>query len=262
MSMDHQITLFTVPRSFKGEIGIIQANAVESWRRLEPTPEILFISDDPGVAEAAKEYGCRHVPGVRCNEHGTPLVSDVFKKGQGAASHPIKGYINTDIVLTDIVLTQPFMGAVGRMARTFDKFLMIGQRTDFYYPRPMDFSQENWALRFTKRARKKGTLHGPTGIDYLIYGGWEYTKIPDFYLGRRAWDNWKVWYALRQKDIAVVDATRVVCAVHIGKTTTKKVTPEIEHNRRLADRAGTWGRVSFATWALQPEYDYPGELFR
>jgi len=255
--MDHNITLFTVPRSFKGEIGTIQGNAVESWRRLKPAPEILFISDDPGMAGAARKYGCCHIPGVRCNEHGTPLVNDVFKKGQGAASYPVKGYVNSDIVLT-----QPFMGAVQRVAGVFDKFLMIGQRTDFYYPRPIDFSQENWALRFTKRARKKGTLHGPTGVDYFIFGGWEYPKIPDFYLGRRAWDNWLVWYALRQRDIIVVDATKIVCAVHIGKTTTKKVTPEIEHNRHLADQAGTWGRVNFATWALQPEHDYPGELFK
>jgi len=98
--MDHPITLFTVPRSFKGEIGIIQANAVESWRQLRPAPEILFISDDPGVAEAAKDLGCSHVPGVRYNDHGTPLVSNVFKKGQGAASHEIVSYINSDIVLS------------------------------------------------------------------------------------------------------------------------------------------------------------------
>lgn len=259
--MDHNVSLFTVPRSFEGEIGIIQTNAVESWRRLKPTPEILFmfVLGRQGIEKAAKKYGCRLIPGVRCNEHGTPLVRDIFKKGQVAATHPIKGYINADIVLT-----QSFMGAVQRVAEIFgkNKFLMIGQRTDFHYPKPIDFSQADWAFRFVKKARKKGTLHGLAGIDYFICGGWEYSEIPDFYLGCRAWDNWLVWWALRQKDITVVDVTKVVPAIHVGKTTTKPVTPEIKHNRHLADQAGTWGRVNFATVALQPEHDYPGELFK
>lgn len=255
--MDHNVSLFTVPRSFKGEIGTIQINAVESWRRLKPTPEILFISDDPGVAETARKLGCRHVPGVRCNEHGTPLVSDVFKKGQKAASYEIVSYINTDIVLPP-----SFMGAVGRIRKHFDRFLMIGQRTDFYHPTPIDFSDEYWWMGFTKRARKRGKLHGLAGVDYHCFVRGMYDRVPDFYLGRRAWDNWLVWWALRHRDITVVDATQVVCAVHIGKTTTKPITPEIQHNRHLADQAGTWGRVNFATWALRPEYDYPGELFR
>jgi len=254
--MDHPVTLFTTPRSFEGEIGIIQTNAVESWRRLKPMPEILFISDDLGMAKTARKLGCRHVPGVRCNEHGTPLVSDVFKKGQKAANHEIVSYVNTDIVLP-----QSFMGAMTRIRKYFDQFLMIGQRWDFYYPHPIDFSDANWSVRFTKRAQKRGTLHRPTAIDYHGFVRGMYGRVPDFYLGRRAWDNWKVWYALRQ-GIPVIDATKVVCAIHTGKTTTKPVTPEIEHNRKLADRAGTWGRVNFATWALQPEHDYPGRLFK
>jgi hypothetical protein len=254
--MDHPITLFTCPRAFEGKIGIIQTNAVESWRRLKPAPEILFISDDPGVAETANALGCRHVPGVRCNEYGTPLVSDIFAKAQKAASHDVMSYINTDIVLP-----QPFIGAIGRIEKQFNQFLMIGQRWDFYYPHPIDFSDENWSVRFAKRARKKGTLHGPTGVDYHCFVRGMYDRIPDFALGRRTWDNWLVWWALRQ-GIPVIDVTKVVCAVHIGKTTTKKITPEIRRNRELGSHAGTWGRVNFATWALQLEHDYPGELFK
>ncbi len=245
-----------MPRSFEAEIGVIQANAVGSWRRLKPAPEILFISDDPGVAEAAEKYGCRHIPDVRCNEHGTPLVSDVFAKAQKAAGYDVMSYINTDIVLP-----QSFVGAIGRIREHFDRFLMIGQRRDFYYPHEIDFSDENWSVRFVKRAQKRGTLHGPTGVDYHCFVQGMYDRVPDFALGRRTWDNWLVWYVLR-RGIPVVDATKVVCAVHVGKTTTKPITPEIRRNRELGGHAGTWGRVNFATWALQPEYDYPGELFR
>jgi len=248
-------TIFTCPRSFKGEIGVIQTNAVESWRLLEPRPEILFISDDPGVAEKARQLGCKHVPDVERNEWGTPLVKDVFKKGQRNASNRLVLYSNTDIVFTQHIVV-----ALYRVARVFDKFLLVGQRHDLYHPKPLDFSK-GWEVGFAKRARKRGCLHGPMGIDYFGFISGTYKRIPDFGLGRRAWDNWLLWWALRQSDIAVVDATELVRAIHIGKTIDKPLTPEIRRNRELSGRAGTWGRINFATWRLAPRYGYKGELF-
>lgn len=250
-----KLTLFTVPRSFEGEIGVIQKNAVKSWKLLVPEPEILFVSDDPGVAEAAEKYGCRHVPGVRRNEFGTPLVDDVFRKAQAAAGNELVGYINADIVLG-----QGSMRALERVSAVFYQFLMIGQRTDFHCPVPIDFAQSDWWARFLKRAQKRGSLHGPTAADYHWFVRGMYDRIPPLALGRRSWDNWLVWYALR-RGYPVVDATEAAPAIHIGKTTTKPLTPEIRRNRELAGHAGTWGRVNFATWKLLPEHDCPGELF-
>jgi hypothetical protein len=249
-------TMFTCPRSFEGEIGIIQTNAIKSWSLLEPRPEILLISDDPGVRERAGQLGCRHISGVECNEYGTPLVRDVFKKGQGCASNRLVFYCNSDIVLT-----QHIVGALDRIVRVFDKFLMIGQRHDLYRPEPLDFST-GWDMRLIKRARKRGNLHGPTGVDYFGFVAGMYGRIPAFGLGRRAWDSWLVWFVLKQRNIPVIDVTEAAYAIHIGKTMNKPMTPEIRRNRELAGNAGTWGRINFATWRLAPLHSYKGELFR
>jgi len=246
--MGDHITLFTVPRSFKGEIDIIQTNAIRSWKLALPSSEILLISDDDGVEQKACEFGCIHIPSVKCNEYGTPRVDDIFKKAQEYAQHDVLCYINTDIVIAY------GLAAAIQRAKEFERFLMIGQRQDWYYPRPIDFSA-GWHLRFWKSAFTKGELHGPTGIDYHVFSQELYGRIPKFGLGRRAWDNWLVMDVLR-REIPVIDATDIIKAVHIGKTTSKSLTEEIKQNRRLGGQAGTWGRVNFATWKMKPIYGY------
>lgn len=52
-----------------------------TWLTLDPQPEIIYISDDPGVAEVAKEFGIRHIGNVKKNEYGTPLLDFIFKEG-------------------------------------------------------------------------------------------------------------------------------------------------------------------------------------
>lgn len=248
-------TMFTVPRSFDGEIGTIQSAAIGSWLMLKPRPEVLFISDDEGVAEVARKLGCRHVPGVQCNEYGTPSVGDVFRKAQKLAMHDWLCYSNSDIVFT-----QSLSGAAERARKDFQQFLMIGQRIDFYRPKLIDFSVVDWGIHLVQQAQKRGTLHGPAGLDWFFFKKGMYPCVPDFGLGRRGWDNWLAWYILRE-GLPVIDATKVVHAVHIGKTTNKPMTPEIRQNRELASHAGRWGRANFATWEMRPEYDFPGELF-
>lgn len=246
--MGDHITLFTVPRSFEGEIGVIQTNAIKSWQLSFPSAEILLISDDRGVGRMAERLGCTHVPSVKCNEQGTPMVDDIFKKAQEYARHDVLSYLNTDIVMT-----HGFPGAVRRVSE-FEKFLMIGQRLDWYYPHSIHISGKSLAQFWTK-ALKKGKLHSPTGIDYHVFPKGLYENILPFYLARRAWDNWLVWDVLL-RGIPVIDATDVIKVVHIGKTTNKPVTAEIEYNRSLSGEAGTWGRASFATWKMKPIYGY------
>ena len=58
------LTLFAIPKAFRGEFNQIQRNAITSWTLLEPKPEIILLGDDEGTAEVAKEFGVRHVSGV------------------------------------------------------------------------------------------------------------------------------------------------------------------------------------------------------
>lgn len=243
-------TIFTVPRAFEGEYGIIQTNAIQSWRACaESEPEILLMGSDSGVKEAAKRLGCIHVPQIQTNKFGTPLVRSVFGKAQATARHKMMIYVNSDILFWMPALEE----ALRRISEAFPRFLMIGRRHDFYYPKPIDFAK--WGgQKFLHRAKKEGKLHGDAGLDYFGFPKGQIKQIPDFYLGRRAWDNFFPYDTLK-RGIPVVDVTAVLLAIHIGKTTDKPITEEIRHNRRLAGNAGTWGRTSFATWRLGPLRD-------
>src|SRR5262245_33530010 len=81
------ITLFAMPKAFSGHIGIIQRNAITSWTRLSPRPQIILFGDEDGTAELAAELGVQHVPQVARNELGTPLVNSVFQQAHQFAEH-------------------------------------------------------------------------------------------------------------------------------------------------------------------------------
>lgn len=111
------LTIFTVPRAFRGEFAVIQNNAIQSWLSLQPKPEIILLGDEAGTADAASRFGVRHIAGVECNEYGTPLVSSLFSLAQAAASHQLMCYVNADIILlndfsTAISRNQPRPGAI------------------------------------------------------------------------------------------------------------------------------------------------------
>jgi hypothetical protein len=51
------ISFFTTPKSFSGHIGVIQRNALQSWKRLDPDDEVILLGDETGSAEAARDLG-------------------------------------------------------------------------------------------------------------------------------------------------------------------------------------------------------------
>jgi hypothetical protein len=88
------LTLFTIPKPFRGHIEVIQRNAIESWAQLRPRPEIILFGDDEGTAHVAKEFGISHIPQVARNEFGTPLLNDFFEQAQRVAGDDLLCYVN------------------------------------------------------------------------------------------------------------------------------------------------------------------------
>ena len=119
------LTLFTIPRLFRGEFEIIQRNAIKSWTLLPNCPEIILFGDDEGTAQVALEFGVLHIPDIARNEYGTPLVNDVFEKAQRLATHDTICYVNADIILLS-----DFMIALEQVVDRYRRFLMVGQRWD------------------------------------------------------------------------------------------------------------------------------------
>lgn len=202
------LTLFAMPKPFEGHISIIQRNAITSWTRLTPQPEIILFGDEAGVAEIAAELGLRHVAHVKRNEKNTPFLNDLFEQAQRQASHPTVCYVNSDIILFD-----DFPAAAAGVAAWRPAYLMAGRRWDIDITAPLDFSVPDWEQRLRRDVASRGKRRSVSWIDYFVFARGMYGDVPPLLLGRVWWDNWLVWQA-RALGAPVVDASPRVLAVH------------------------------------------------
>jgi hypothetical protein len=203
------LTIFTIPKAFRGHIGVIQRNAIQSWMRVHPEADIVLFGDDEGTAEAAREFGLRHVGDVERNEFGSILVNATFSRAQAMARHDVMCYVNCDIILMD-----DFRSALERVRAAYREFLMVGRRWDVDLTAALEFSDDGWRSEVRGLASRSGKQRPAQWIDYFAFSRGLYgADVPAFAIGRTSWDNWLVWKALDSKK-AVVDASPVVMAVH------------------------------------------------
>jgi hypothetical protein len=228
------LTLFTIPKPFRGHIGIIQRNAIQSWIRLRPECEIILFGNDEGTAEVASEFCIRHIPEIARNEYGTPLLNSLFEIAQRSASHNLMAYVNADIILMS-----DFLAAVKHMPKS--SCLMVGQRWDFDLQEELDFNEADWEMQLRARVIETARLHGHTGIDYFVFHRGFWQDIPPFAIGRTVWDNWLIYLA-RSLSVPVIDATATVTAIHQNHDYTHNPQgvdgvwkgPEAQRNQELA----------------------------
>lgn len=247
------LTLFTIPKPFRGHIGVIQRNAITSWTLLRPRPQVILLGDENGTAKIAMGLGLQHIPQVAHNEYGTPLVNDLFEKAQQMAAHDVLCYVNADIILMG-----DFVPAVERVARRKCRFLMVGQRWDLDVQEPLDFGAADWEAWLRARVASDGRLHEDTGIDYFVFPRGFWDDIPPFAIGRTSWDNWLV-YRARLLGAPVINATQAVTAVHQNHGYAHPQGadgvwegPEAKRNLELAGGYSHVFTLRDAAWALSP----------
>jgi len=202
------LTLFTAPKPFTDpHIAIIQRNALRSWQALGDLVEVVMIGDEAGMNTVAAELGIKHLPDVKTNALGTPLISSIFDLGRAQNDSPYLGYVNADILLMPDLIT-----TLENVAAMWKKFLMIGQRWDLEVNQQLNFGP-GWTEDLTEQIHNNGLLHPRTGSDYFIFPRNCFNKVPDFAVGRARWDNWMIYHG-REMDYPVVDATNAVMIVH------------------------------------------------
>jgi hypothetical protein len=203
------ITFFTSPKPFRGHIDVIQRNAIESWKRVHPSAEVILFGDEEGVGKAAVELGVRHVPHVKRNSFGTPYLAALVDGAQGLTGNSVLCYINCDIILLS-----DFRAALDRLPVPNSSFLMSGQRWDTDVIEALDFSSPDWEAGIRERALTANRQRPPRYIDYFVFSRGLYDqKTPPLVIGRAGFDNWMIWHA-RHSGAQVIDASRIVVAVH------------------------------------------------
>ncbi len=202
------LTLFTAPKPFTNpHISLIQRNAIQSWCALGADVQVILVGHEAGMAELAQEISILQLPGVACNEKGTPLISSIFELARTASPSPLLAYVNADVMIL------PDFLAAARLASAQPRpFLIVGQRWDLDVREPVSFGP-GWDQTLQRRVAQSGRLHPPSGSDYFIYPRDCFTDLPPFAVGRAGWDNWMI-YAARKQGWRVIDASQAITAIH------------------------------------------------
>ena len=120
------ITLFSAPKPFTDpHIAMIRRNALHSWTLL-PDVEIILLGDEAGLSQAAKQFKVTHIPNVKCNDNGTPLISSMFEMARQHSHSDLLCIINADMILMP-----DFVEAAKQVAKLKDKFVLLSRRWDY-----------------------------------------------------------------------------------------------------------------------------------
>jgi hypothetical protein len=205
--MTPSITILAVPKAFSGHIGVIQRNAISSWTRLDPRPDIRLYGTETGIAETAATLGARHETEIARNEFGTPMLDDLLRRARGYAETPLVCYVNSDIILL-----QEFLGAVTTIHKQFPEFLAVAYRLNVELDEPLDFARRG-EEKLRVEIMPKGIPGNPTAIDLFVFPPRVFANVPALTLGRAWFDQWLIKDA-RARGVPVVDITRVTRAIH------------------------------------------------
>lgn len=204
-----RLAIVAAPKAFHGHTGIIQRNAIASWRALGRDVDILLGGDVMGLGYVAADVGAVRLGPVAQGVDGPPRVDDLFAKARSATRADLLAYVNSDIMLMP-----DWLGAVRRVAQAFTgQALVIGRRTDLDVEERIDIADPFVRIDLLDRARRQGRLAARVCKDYFVFHRDAYWQVPPFTLGRAYWDNWMVHDA-RVRGLPVVDITACATAVH------------------------------------------------
>ena len=261
------LTILTVPKPFRGHIGDIQRNAIESWRALHPDVQIILIGDEEGVAQTARDGGVDHAGGLARNDRGTPRLDGAFDCAARVSRSTLWCFVNADIVLLD-----DFPHAIERVASAFRDFLIVGESRDLDVAGGSRLGDPGVRAELRERALDNGRLRGYAALDYFVFRQGLFDPVPPFLIGRACFDNWLVWHA-RELGRPVVDVTRSVVVVHqshdyshvAGGLEEAYYGEEARYNERLAGGREHIYSLHEATHRLRrygPPLPYWGSKFR
>ncbi len=247
------VTLLSTAKAFTGIFEVIQTNAITSWTLLEPRPDVILFGDDPGTAELCRALVIRHVPDVATTEQGTPLLSDMFLRGQELATTPMVCWSNADIIFDEHLLE-----AARTLADRPRPAYVVGRRTDIDQPDQLRFD-DGWQGQLTERAALVGELKPAKWIDWFLFTRGLFHELPPFAIGRPGYDPWLIWRA-SELGADVIDATAFVPAIHqrhdythVGSREAVFAGAEARQNAAIVDDFRHYHSIAYAPLRLDAD---------
>ncbi|XP_033754626.1 uncharacterized protein LOC117337647 [Pecten maximus] len=224
------LTLFTSWPT-KAEKYMCHNNTIRNWQQLKPLIQPILFTNEALLTEEANEKGWTVLP-VRKAGRGVPILKYMYKDAMERYNSTFYAFSNGDILYShSLIDTLKALLNSSQIPR--DKPIMVvGRRTNV---QDVTSAEAVSGKSVYKTANKRGKVFTVWAEDYFITSAnYPWKDIPEVVIGRRAYDNWLVSNARKQKHVTV-DATNTLVALH--QTTKagnqegfKADNPEYNHN--------------------------------
>ena len=173
------LTFFTTAKAFRGHDGIIQRNALKSWKLLDRDVEVIVFGEDEGAAEVCAELDLVHHAHVEQHALGKNRLDYMFQRAREMARHEYLCYCNCDIVLVEDFLRGFELTRAWR-----EEFLFVARRWDVDVTEPINFGDAGWTERLRASARTRGSRRDEFWIDLFVFKRGMYLDMPPLMVGQ------------------------------------------------------------------------------
>jgi len=235
-----------------------QMNALRSWSTFVRQQNIIVFAD----SQTTCSFLWTKLPDVNCvvhrcghPEYVMPQMNCIFGYTAPLVTTEVVAYLNADIVIFD-----EFTDVIQRVYRRgrLDA-IMVGQRTDVPWTNStyLDFTTASARAQLRTRVQEEGALYPDKGVEYIVFRKSLLSRLefPPLLLGIDVWDSWWLSECIIQKDLFVIDVTKIVTVMHQGNKA-HKAKPRFGalYNEELAKKKFgvryRIGRITYAPWYL------------
>ncbi|XP_069113646.1 uncharacterized protein [Argopecten irradians] len=224
------LTLFTSWPT-KAEKYTCHNNTIKNWAQLKPHIQPVLFTQETLLAEEATEKGWAVLP-VRKAGRGVPILKYMYKDAMERYNSTFYAFSNGDILYSQSLIETLQTVLKSSQIPKGKPMMIIGRRTNV---QDMTSAEAVSGDKVQKTAKVRGKIFTVWAEDYFITSAnYPWKDIPEVVIGRRAYDNWLVSNARKQKHVTI-DATDTLVALH--QTTKagnqegfKADNPEYNHN--------------------------------
>ena len=216
------VALFTTMHPSKDPLKMLaQQNTLQAYANLAPLVHGIVFTKSVYWKEQAKKLNITAIEpdkNIMLNRHGTPFLFEMFDRAFQETESFFAAYANGDILFSeDFVTTLCSVKAAINHGIIRDRVLLVGKRLNHQMSAEdritSDIHQHaenilNWA--------KTAELFFPNAQDYFVISKTTFRKasVPQWVIGRPAYDNCLVSMGVEDPDIDTVDGTLSIHAVH------------------------------------------------
>ena len=210
------LTLFTTLKDVRVRRKIHNTMLI-NWAHLAPALlPVLFVTprDDPTWSRRAEELGWKVEEAPRMVED-VPVLKDMFQVAAHKYPSTYVGFANADNIFGNSLITtlDGLTEHHGDLVHQ-RKSLIVGRRRNV---KESLLGKDDFSAEFVDKIAPNLELHHASAQDYFILSqnsGFCWENVPDFVVGRIAYDNWLVAKA-QYWGLTLIDATNTINDVHL-----------------------------------------------